>query len=95
MPYLFTAMNSLKQSILLGLAFVALLFIGSNSLPSRVHAANVNGAIVEQYKVIDLNRLPLNGGTPGGSLEVTLNALSAEGWQVRAATDNVVILAHP
>ena len=87
-------MNTLRKSLLLGVAFAALLFIGSNTMPSRVHAANVNGVIVEQYKVIDLNRLPVNGGTPGAALEVTLNGLAAEGWQVRSATDNVVIMAH-
>ncbi len=87
-------MNSLKQSILLALAVAAALFIGSNLLPSRANAVIVNGVEIEQYKVLDLNRLQVNGGNPGAALEVTLNALGAEGWRVRAGNTNMIILAR-
>lgn len=74
-------------------AFFALNHAGSVEIAQPAQQQAVIHA--EQYKVIDMSQVPVQGnGSAAGSLEAVLNDFGAQGWSVRTATGNAIILAR-
>jgi hypothetical protein len=63
-------------------------------LPVRSQNAAAPVAVVEQYRILS-GRLPNTGQfKTDAQMQAELNALAAEGWKVRAANENAIILAR-
>jgi len=63
-------------------------------IPARSQNANVPVPVVEQYRILS-GRMPKTGEfKTDAQMQLELNALGAEGWKVRAANENTIILAR-
>jgi hypothetical protein len=87
----------MKPVTTFAIACGALLAAGLLSvIPARSQNANVPVAlpVIEQYRILS-GRLPKTGEfKTDAQMQLELNALGAEGWKVRAANENAIILAR-
>lgn len=65
------------------------------SVENPAPAAPLSPSALEQYRVIDANRIPVaSARVAPATLEQVLNELGAEGWRVRTAMGTSIILAR-